>query len=219
MKGLLHSKRFKKNLQKWLFMYVGVMTLLTSVITYSKYMAKVQMGDDSAKVGKFQVGIKQVSCSDYIDSGITCDALSSGNGCRPTQVVASCFEVDTSELEIESDLLLTFDPALKDSSRDDGFYSPNMKNINNDDILINIEGIDIISENKDTEIYPSTSINWKSSTDNLRLRLERRVDAEKGAKWIIRVRMKKSNESSSFPNQVRSTKLVKVGYSMIQVVE
>ena len=41
MKGLLHSKRFKENLYRWLFMYVGVIALLTTVITYSKYVTQL----------------------------------------------------------------------------------------------------------------------------------------------------------------------------------
>ena len=35
---LLHSKLFRQNLFKWIFMYIAALGLLTSVITYSKYI-------------------------------------------------------------------------------------------------------------------------------------------------------------------------------------
>lgn len=222
MKGLLHSKRFRKNLQKWLFMYVGVLALLTTVVTYSKFLTQRSVAETS-RTSRFNVSIKPVNCSTYInDGGRTCEA-NSGTGCRPTQVVSSCFEVDTSDLEVDSDLYLTFDPALKDSTRDDGFYSPNITDITDEDILIDIVGVDIISNNNATEIYPSISNGWTESKEqqgDLRLRLLKKVDSGKGNKWIIRVRMKKDNGSvNTFTQKVESTKLVKVGYTMIQVVD
>lgn len=57
MKGLLHSKRFKSNLGKWLCMYVGVLLLLTTVVTYSKFISNMQGDDDESKPAKFNVDV------------------------------------------------------------------------------------------------------------------------------------------------------------------
>lgn len=220
MKGLLRSKRFKENLRKWLFMYTGVMLLLTTVITYSKYISSLQI-DDDARTSKFSFAIKEVNCSDYISDDNTCDAKS-GEKCRPTQVITSCFKVDTSGLEVDSDLYLTFDPALNESKKDlttDGYYTPNLKNINpNTDMMVNIAGVDIISGGIATGIYPTASNGWSSSmSSNPRLRLDKEVSASEGAIWVFRVRMNKVNESNTFTSDSDSTKLVKVGYSMEQI--
>ncbi len=59
MNELLHSKRFRANLYKWLCMYVGVMLLLTTVITYSRYMTKLQISDD-VRTAKFDVKVKGI---------------------------------------------------------------------------------------------------------------------------------------------------------------
>lgn len=56
MKGLLHSKRFKRNLKRWICMYVGVLVLFTSVVTYSRYVSNLSLNDE-AKVTKFNVNI------------------------------------------------------------------------------------------------------------------------------------------------------------------
>ena len=64
MKGLLQSKRFKKNLGKWVFMYVICMGIFTTVITYSKYISNMLDDDDSARVSKFNVGLKY--CKDAL---------------------------------------------------------------------------------------------------------------------------------------------------------
>ena len=57
MKGLLHSKRFKNNLGKWLCMYVGVLLLLTTVVTYSKFITNMQGDDEESKPAKFNVDV------------------------------------------------------------------------------------------------------------------------------------------------------------------
>ncbi len=100
MKGLLQSKRFKSNLQKWLFMYVGVMALLTSVITYSKYITSFYL-EDEARAPKFNVFTEQLECP-----STDAECLS---GYRPTgQRIPFYFTVNSEELETEADLILTF---------------------------------------------------------------------------------------------------------------
>lgn len=71
MKGLLQSKIFRKNLRKWLCMYVGALLLLTTVVTYSKYISKYN-ADEDARITKFDVTVKNIenenlTCTGEID--------------------------------------------------------------------------------------------------------------------------------------------------------
>jgi len=72
MKGLLHSKRFKKNLKKWLFMYMCALLMFTTVITYSKYISQYGMGD-VARITKFNVEIENVAINN--NDEYKCDVL------------------------------------------------------------------------------------------------------------------------------------------------
>ena len=101
MKGLLQSKIFRKNLKKWLCMYVGVLLLLTTVVTYSKYISKYNV-DDDARITKFDVTVKNIenenlTCTGEIDK-LDCTTKDTY---RPTTkipyefVVTPNFEVNT----------------------------------------------------------------------------------------------------------------------------
>ena len=101
MKGLLQSKIFRKNLKKWLCMYVGALLLLTTVVTYSKYISKYNVDDDS-RITKFDVTVKNIenenlTCTGEIDK-LDCTTKDTY---RPTTkipyefVVTPNFEVNT----------------------------------------------------------------------------------------------------------------------------
>ncbi len=92
MKGLLQSKRFRKNLFKWLFMYIGVMALFTSVVTYSKYISNMH-SSDQARVAKFTY---KVAC-DGIDSNVCNTGVH-----RLTKPIIYEFVLDTSQLEVST---------------------------------------------------------------------------------------------------------------------
>ena len=84
MKELLQNKVFKKNLKKWLVMYIGVIALFTTIITYSKYMTTM-MGSSEAKVAAFDININ------YLDNQCI-----SSNNCntgyyRPTSYIEYYF--------------------------------------------------------------------------------------------------------------------------------
>lgn len=95
MKGLLHSKKFKTNLYKWLFMYVGVMLLFTTVITYSKYISSMD-GDDEARPARFIVKVEPLECTN-------CNLTAY----RPTSKIEQNFQINLEELEVTTDLELT----------------------------------------------------------------------------------------------------------------
>ena len=101
MKGLLQSKIFRKNLKKWLCMYVGALLILTTVVTYSKYISKYN-ADEDARITKFDVTVKNIenenlTCTGEIDK-LDCTTKDTY---RPTTkipyefVVTPNFEVNT----------------------------------------------------------------------------------------------------------------------------
>jgi len=97
MKGLLHSKLFRKNLFKWIFMYVTVIGLFTSVVTYSKYISSMN-SDDSARVASFDVSITYDGICENLGENEICN-----NGTfRPTSKISYYFTVDTRGLEVST---------------------------------------------------------------------------------------------------------------------
>lgn len=205
MKGLLHSKKFKSNLRKWLCMYVGVMMLLTTVITYSKYISSMLV-EDNSEPNKFELNITPVACPVIeVDTPPVCnssipDSMSTST-CRPTSIIASCFTVDTAGIGVDSDLWLTFDPATYPNTVEPMF---------------NIIGIDVLNENQSLEVYPSINQNWKYSMENDRLKLQKEVRAPSNNSWTIRVRSKRIISSVQDYATRYDGDLVKVGYVMEQ---
>lgn len=100
MKWLLHSKRFKKNLFKWLFLYIGVMCALTSVITYSRYITSMQ-SSDTARAAKFDVTVKDI-CNTLTNTKCNLDSVRPTN----TNTFDYYFELDTTNLEVLSSIYL-----------------------------------------------------------------------------------------------------------------
>lgn len=96
MKGLLHSKLFRKNLFKWLFMYITVIGLFTSVVTYSKYISNLQT-NSSARPAKFDADIKYDVCPELMDNNI-CDI----GTFRPTSTLSYYFTVDATNIEVSA---------------------------------------------------------------------------------------------------------------------
>lgn len=102
MKGLLHSKTFKKNLRKWLFMYVGTLCILTSVITYSKYMSSFS-GNTEARTAKFNIKVEKLYKCDNKLTETSCQTEAT----RPLEKYDFYFKVDTTELEVSSLVVIT----------------------------------------------------------------------------------------------------------------
>lgn len=102
MKGLLHSKTFKANLRKWLFMYVGTLCILSSVITYSKYMSSCNSSNE-ARPAKFNIKINYVDTCENNDDGESC---STDENIRPLENYEFYFKVDTTEVEVASNIAI-----------------------------------------------------------------------------------------------------------------
>ena len=101
MKGLLHSKKFRRNLYKWVIMYVGVIVLLTTVITYSKYVSQM-MADDEARVAKFDIQVTANECASSDENSINCNS----GTFRPTQEITYYFTLDANT-EVKTDIFMT----------------------------------------------------------------------------------------------------------------
>lgn len=128
MKGLLHSNKFKKNLKKWLCMYIGALLILTSVVTYSKYISNLSMASDNAKVRRFDVDIYK---SD--NEGNICSIDNLSDKCKigsylPTEDMKFYFTVDISVVEVKTEIKL--DIAIKEELKDN-FKIAKIKNLTN----------------------------------------------------------------------------------------
>ena len=97
MKYLLYSKSFKKNLAKWLGMYLGMICLFTVVVTYSRYISNLTSNEE-ARVAKFNVEVTYDDVCSTLDSTEICNYGS----IRPTGSLVYYFTVDTTELEVDT---------------------------------------------------------------------------------------------------------------------
>ena len=97
MKGLLHSKLFRKNLFTWLFMYIGIMGLFTTVVTYSKYISSMQNAD-GARVASFKANITFDGVCSSIGEGF-CNI---GSYRPTTSGLEYYFTVDNTEIEVSA---------------------------------------------------------------------------------------------------------------------
>lgn len=141
MKGLLHNKRFKKNLKKWVYMYLGAIFLFTNVVTYSKYMTSAVVSD-SSRVAKFDVRVAPVNQKDEYN---------------PNEIIKYNFKVDYN-LEVSTFLTLTItkDSTATTDAKDftieyikennDFIYNKNSE-IPNNKVIVNSDIITIKKEN------------------------------------------------------------------------
>lgn len=102
MKGLIHSKKFRQNLYKWLFVYIGVLGLLATVVTYSKYISSLGTNDE-ARITKFKVGIE---FAEECGEGSNNTECNMGNH-LPFEDMIYYFKVDTREIETAANIYLT----------------------------------------------------------------------------------------------------------------
>ncbi len=100
MDKLLHSKTLKSNLFKWILLYVCALFVVTTVVTYSRYISSA-IGTDKARTAKFNVTLTK---------GDICSSLSGECGLdsyKPYDPIEYNFTVDTTEIEVSTDLVTT----------------------------------------------------------------------------------------------------------------
>lgn len=109
MNSLLHSKRFKKNLVKWLMMYCCALSMLTIVVTYSKYITTYNSTADEARPAKFALDMTYSKICEGQVSGTPCDMGST----RPEEYLEYEFNIDATKGEV--DTLVVADITIDDS--------------------------------------------------------------------------------------------------------
>ncbi len=182
MKGLLHSKRFKENLYRWLFMYVGVIGLLTTVITYSKYVTKMVPHEETGRITNFKADIK------YTDKdGNPCVE---GTRCttgvyRPTSEIKYYFTLET-EFEVLADLYLT--TKIKDSETEN-FEIISIRNVTTDaSVAVNGERYTLEIQNElDVDNRPVPTKEVYEVTVKYKGTISSSTDFSKEAKPVIEV--------------------------------
>lgn len=199
MKGLLHSKRFKKNLCKWLFMYVGCMLILTTVVTYSKYMSTIQ-SSDSARVAKFNVEVYNYDCNETITNNCNLDWY------RSTSSIDYYFVVDTTDIEVKTQLLVTL--YIKD---DFELANKTLTDVTNPEMPKEYTLKDPISVTDNTNFNYLVIDNPELST----------IEAAQGSKKIFKISLKYiNNKNVDYAHFNGNNKdIVKVAYSAVQLAK
>lgn len=98
MKYLLHSRKFRSNLFKWIFCYVGTMLLFTAVVTYSRYIT-TQAANDQARVARFDVTVSKIC---YDKDSQDPDSCTNSGAFRAKRNNSFYFTVDTTKMEVTS---------------------------------------------------------------------------------------------------------------------
>ena len=187
MKKLLHSKVFRKNLFNWLFMYIAVIGLFTSVVTYSKYISGFN-NDDAARVAKFDASITY----DGICAGLNEQEICNIGKFRPKSDLSYYFTVDTKELEVTT-VFVTRITILKQ------FKNIKIYDITDGEIeLTNYE----ITENNEDIVYIFTE---ELDTSNTYTR-----------KYKITMNYDYANNDSDYSEEHQINGAVTVGYSAVQ---
>lgn len=148
MKGLLQSSRFKKNLLKWIFMYIVVMGSLFAVITYSKYISNMQ-SRDRGKVASFDASITYGDVCQNVEANTLCNV----GYFRPTSDINIYFNIDNRKIETSAlfvtNIELVGDLVLKEIWN----QTDNKKLILGTDYTISNNKITITESLKSTEMY------------------------------------------------------------------
>ncbi len=97
MNSLLHSRRFKKNLLKWLIMYSISLGMLTMVVTYSRFIT-TYTSTDVARPAKFALDFAYERICDGQESGTACDLGSM----RPEEYLEYDFNIDAKKSEVDT---------------------------------------------------------------------------------------------------------------------
>lgn len=167
MKNLLHSKKFRKNLYRWLGMYIGVMLFFTSVITYSKYMIGF-VEVENARVANFNIDIHYNEVVGNCKPGAL-ETCTTGKY-RPTSPISYYFTVDTQNIEVRTFFILTINvnpnfeiielASVENNSNND--YQPiDIENIKKNN-KINLENTILPSKGKHTKYKITVRYNGKN---------------------------------------------------------
>lgn len=213
MKDLLSSKKFKTNLFRWLFAYVGVLMLLTMVVTYSKYMTSLETKDES-RPAMFVANFKNevLECQGGVEN--TCDTLLY----RPTTSIDYSFSLDTTGTEVKTYMITSIyvdDNFDIESLNIQGnmsidFTSDTVENGN----IESIDGEKIYKFADGTKAH----IGFDIVTDKKKITIEETILPNNGSKRIYTVTIKYPYAKIDKNTDLGTIdKIIQVGYSATQV--
>lgn len=207
MKGLLHSKKFKKNLYKWLFMYICVMLLFTSVVTYSKYISTF-LSTSTARVAKFKVGIEGENCTNEENTS-KCDIGIK----RPTGEITYTFVVKP-ELEVKTNVYMSI---LLNTN----FKLIKLEKINLDgtkeEVSTTNGGLDTLTSAVDSSTTNFNTYSWCLFGGDSKTSCQTNsLDGEEDKKYQVTIKYIANNADYTSVND-KTYDILRVGFSAIQI--
>ena len=204
MGKLLHSKTFKNNLIKWLFIYTSVILIFMSVVTYSRYITS-NTTTDKTRTAKFNISIEQGDiCS--TTSPDLCNLES--NQYKPYDELEYYFTVDTKNFEVLTYLVLSVNV-------DENFDIISITDITDE----NNEQEKLITDNLNSSFEDETTIEYKG---NNKFNLESTVGAytkqeisnqENIKKYKVKIKYANENNQTLY----NSSKAVTIFFSAEQI--
>ena len=199
MKGLLHSRRFKRILKKWLFMYVVAMLLITTVATYSKYVSSYSVSDQ-ARVTKFHLIIDKIESNNSEYSQVS--------------TIPYKFKVSTKDLEVNTFLVLSIyvNDAFKIVSVEDN-QGRTIYDSGYEKTAERCFEKDECSYEDDNNFYDEV---LRNKNENF-IRLKRMVDVSDNDVITYTVNVRYNDNDSYLNDDIEFENVVQVGYSATQV--
>lgn len=210
MSKLLHNRLFRTNLLRWFVLYIGVLFIFTTVVTYSKYITMLP-AEDKARPAKFNVSITDDKiCSTLSD---LCDLASY----KPYDEIEYYFTVDTTEVEVLADIVLKI-------TVNQEFRIVNFTYVGDSDFDIDFPDIGEVPDHLNDIVLPDNSelsyVNddEEDSTKNNIITIVGETGAYKSKKQTYKLRLKFNKDAydSGYISKHDYDKIVKVGYSASQ---
>lgn len=210
MSNVLHNKMFKANLIRWFVLYIGVISIFTTVVTYSKYITTLP-AENTARTAKFNVKITNDKICSSLSTMCNLDKY------KPYDEIEYYFTVDTTEVEVLADLVLKI-------SVDKEFRIISFTYLGDTDYIISMPEYGTVPDSLTDQALPDefklNYINNSESDDNNVITLIGTTGAYKGKIQAYKLRLKfmKDAYDSSYSSNHDYEKIVKIGYSANQKI-
>ena len=210
MSNVLHNKMFKANLIRWFVLYIGVISVFTTVVTYSKYITTLP-AENTARTAKFNVKITNDKICSSLSTMCNLDKY------KPYDEIEYYFTVDTTEVEVLADLVLKI-------SVDKEFRIISFTYLGDTDYTILMPEYGTVPDSLTEQALPDefmlNYINNSESDDNNVITLIGTTGAYKGKIQTYKLKLKfmKDAYDSSYSSNHDYEKIVKIGYSANQKI-
>ena len=209
MSRLLRNRLFRTNLLRWFVLYIGVLFIFTTVVTYSKYITTLPV-EDKARPAKFNVSIT----NDKICS--TLSGLCNLSSYKPYDEIEYYFTVDTTEVEVLANLVLKI-------TVNQEFRIIDFTYISNSDFNVDFPDVGEVPDHLTDIVLPDDSelsyVNDDDdSTKNNIITIVGETGVLKGKKQTYKLKLKFNNDAydSNYISSHDYNKIVKIGYSASQ---